>query len=92
MIVILGLVSFTLVVSLNVDGMVASHNIEKFKDTPEKLDKRAISYLSIDALPVVRDNNIEIKRRVQVKDERNCHSSLASYHYGYCSKLKKYEE
>ncbi|CAA6821404.1 MAG: Unknown protein [uncultured Sulfurovum sp.] len=97
-IVILGLVSFTLVVSLNVDGMVASHNIEKFKDSPEKLDKRAISYLSIDALPVVKKYNLELGRTYirtltwVESDARKYCNDFSTYHYGYCSKLKKYEE
>ena len=83
---ILGLFSFGLVISLNVDSMVASHNIEKFKDNPNELDREAISQLSIDALPAIQGTDIVIKKRY---DFRNC-SRFSQYHFGYCSKISKY--
>ena len=112
MVAVLGLLNFTLIISLNVDAMVASHNIEKFKDTPEKLDKNALERLSIDALPVISKSKIEVTNNMTftkenamryARDENkkmslywyiehkrnNCHS-FATYHYGYCSKLKAY--
>lgn len=85
--------------------MVASHNIEKFKDTPEELDKAAISYLSIDALPVVKQYDVNITRKVYGHDENstfydnNWHKEdryeckrFAAYHWGYCSRLKEYRD
>ncbi|CAA6804090.1 MAG: Unknown protein [uncultured Sulfurovum sp.] len=84
-IVVLGLVSFTLVVSLNVDGMVASHNIEKFKASPHKLDKRAISRLSIDALEAIQGTDIII----ETSSQREC-EKFSNYHLGYCTKLEKF--
>ena len=89
-VVVLGLVSFTLIASLNVDAMVASHNIEKFKNNPKELDKNAISKLSIDALPAVQGTDI-VLRYYEYAKKRNCHT-FAEYHYGYCSTLAKYGE
>ena len=104
-ITILGLVSFTLIVSLNIDAMVAEHNIEKFKDTQKSLDKNAISQLSIDALPIVNKYKIAIDDNWRYSyngtdskiyspwytqsDRKSC-NSFATYHYGYCSLLKEY--
>jgi len=105
-ITILGLVSFTLVVSLNIDAMVAKHNIEKFKNAPEKLDKNALRWqLSIDALPVITQHKIKLKEKkihdrhgldktspwYEKYQRKNC-DTFATYHYGYCSILKKYGE
>jgi len=90
-IVIVGLFSFTLIVSLNVDGMVASHNIEKFKSEPKKLDKYAIEKLSIDALPSIQGSDVEIGNYYWYITKRNC-SYFATYHYGYCSTINKSEE
>ena len=85
MVAILGLLSFTLIISLNVDAMVASHNIEKFKNAPNKLDRQAISKLSIDALESIQGTDLVIEdRRV-----RWC-SKFSNYHLGYCSALNKY--
>jgi hypothetical protein len=50
---VLGLLSLTIITSLNVDAMVARHNISKFKENLENLDKQALRRLSIDALPVI---------------------------------------
>ena len=82
---VLALVAFALIISLNVDGMVASHNIEKFKDKIIGLDKGAISRLSIDALPAIQGSDIIIK----VDKKRDC-TKFADYHFGYCSKLNSY--
>lgn len=101
-ITILGLVSFTLIVSLNIDTMVAKHNIEKFKDNPNALDKDALRWLSIDALPITSTYDIALKDKElyhqreetfipwYIEDSRNKCNSFATYHYGYCSLLKKY--
>jgi len=90
MVVVLGLGSFTLIASLNVDAMVASHNIEKFKENPKKLDKNAISKLSIDALPAVQGSDI-VLRYYEYSKKRNCYN-FAEYQYGYCSTLAHYGE
>ncbi len=83
---ILGLLSFAIVISLDVDYMVASHNIEKFKSNPSDLDKDAISRLSIDALPAIQGTDISI---IYYNRTRDC-SYTSNYHLGFCSKLKKY--
>jgi hypothetical protein len=91
-VVVLGFVSFTLVASLNIDAIVAKHNIEKFKDQAHKLDKYALSRLSIDALPIIEEYNISINPRENyytswyLKRNTSC-EDFASYHYGYCSRL-----
>lgn len=68
---ILGVISFLIVISLNVDAMVASHNIEKFKDSPEKLDKYALSKLSIDALPTIVNSKLLIEDVVDITKYSN---------------------
>ena len=103
-ITLLGLISFTLIVSLNIDAMVAKHNIEKFKDNPSALDKDALRWLSIDALPAISQYHITIKDKEDYRGKentfypwyvqqqrKNC-DSFTTYHYGYCSILKKYGE
>lgn len=88
MVVVLGLLTFTFIVSLNVDAMVASHNIEKFKENPKELDKKALSKLSVDALPSIQGTDIVLlKSRIG----RDC-SRFAEYHFGYCSNIAKYGE
>jgi hypothetical protein len=104
-VVVLAFVSFTLVASLNIDAIVAKHNIQKFKDQPHKLDKYALARLSIDALPVIEEYNISIQDTWKYKyNDRNNKTYMpwylkmretscedfASYHYGYCSILEKY--
>lgn len=102
-IVILGIASFTLIVSLNIDAMVAKHNIEKFKYKPEKLDKDALRSLSIDALPIVKKAGIKLTDKEvhakyidtltgpwYIEPNRGYCLDFATYHYGYCSILKKY--
>jgi len=83
---VLGVVTFTLIISLNVESMVASNNIEKFKNTPSNLDKYAISQLSIDALPAIQGTGITIETYRKLRD---C-SEFSNYHFGYCSKLSAY--
>lgn len=83
---ILALASFCLIISLNVDYLVASHNIKKFKDNVELLDKDSISRLSIDALPAIIDTDIVIKNYHR---NRNC-SLFSNYHLGHCSILSKF--
>ena len=96
-ITILGITSLTLIVSLNIDAMVAEHNIEKFQSTPEKLDKNALYFLSIDALPVIKQYKIKLPNFnssniwYEENQRKNC-NSFKTYHYGYCSILKKYGE
>ena len=106
LVALLGVVAFTLIVSLNIESMVASHNIEKFKNDPANLDKDAISSFSIDALSVVKEAQLDINRTIVAYSDdlggkeiyfrwyedigrKNC-NSFATYHWGYCSKLKKY--
>jgi len=102
-ITILGLVSFTLIVSLNIDAMVAKNNIEKFRDTPSALDKESLALLSIDALPIISREKIKLKEKTIFytgterntapwywKPRRDDCNSFKTYHYGYCSTLKKY--
>lgn len=100
---ILGLFSFTIIISLNIDSMVASHNIKKFKSNVELLDLKALKRLSIDALPIIRRNEISIPDATYYDSDSKSHLPLpwykelkrkechtfATYHYGYCSKLKK---
>ncbi len=89
LIVILGLISFTTVASLNIDGIVAKQNIAQFTNKPKKLDKELISNLSIDALPYIQQTDIKIK--IFHKNQRNC-NKFNNYHLGYCEKIAKYGE
>ncbi len=91
LITILAIVSFTIIVSINIDAMVAKHNIEKFKNTPQKLDKKALSELSIDVLPVLKKNDIHVtaQKNRHRNRYRNCHS-FSEYHFGYCTIKKEY--
>ncbi len=89
LIVILGLISFTTVASLNIDGIVAKQNIAQFANNPKKLDKNLISNLSIDALPYIQQTDIKIK--IFHKNQRDC-NKFNNYHLGYCKKLAKYSE
>lgn len=61
---VLGIVAFTLIVSLNIDAMVAKHNIEKFKTDPDTLDMRSLKRLSIDALPAIRNYEKALNRNL----------------------------
>ena len=82
---VVGVLTFTLIISLNVESMVASNNIEKFKDTPKKLDTHALQNLSIDAVATLQGSDLVIQSYVR----RDC-SKFAEYHLGYCSKLSTY--
>lgn len=93
---LIGALSFSVVISVNIDYMVAKHNIEKFKDTPHELDRYALYDLSIDALPILKQSNIKPDPRYQeiqypLRDRHNC-NNFASYHFGYCSIVKEYGE
>ena len=83
---IIAIASFTLIVSLNIDAIVAKTNIEKFKDNPRKLDIEALRSLSIDALPVLKREKVNFKgyRYWYIEPRRDC-SKFSTYHYGYCS-------
>jgi len=61
---VLGVLAFTLIVSLNVDTMVAKYNIEKFKTHPDMLDMRALKNLSIDALPAISQYETTLNRNL----------------------------
>ena len=93
---ILGMLSFTTIISLNVDAMVATNNIEKFKDNMDTLDKKALSNLSIDALPSVSKYKIIVdsnRTNTWYKEaERKECKGFAEYHIGYCRILKEYGE
>ena len=80
--------AFAIVISLNIDAMVAKHNIEKFKDTPNALDYHLLNQLSIDALPIFKEHNIKLKAKTA---KRDC-QSFSRYHLGYCLRLKLYGE
>jgi hypothetical protein len=102
---LLALFSFSIIISTNIDSMVASHNIEKFEKNPKALDKNALRKLSIDALGVIEKHKISMPEKTYYKQEtqaylplpwytelkrKECHS-FATYHYGYCSTVKKYK-
>ena len=93
---ILGLLSFTAIASVNIDGMVAQHNITQSKVEKIKLDKNMISLLSIDALPYIQKTDIKLTRyRYRYSGRRyirrNC-NKFSEYNIGYCSKLARYGE
>ena len=85
-ITIMGLIAFSIVASLNIDYMIASHNIEKFKYEPNKLDTAMLSNLSIDALPALIQTHMMIKVYFP-KD--SCHSTM-QYHLGRCKIINDY--
>jgi len=93
---ILAVLAFSTIISLNVDEMVASHNIVKFKDNQSLLDKNALKNLSIDALPVISkyniilDNNRSNMDWYRIYKRKEC-DSFSEYHIGYCSILKNYD-
>ena len=86
-VVVLGIVSFITISSINIDGIVAKQNIEQFKDNPKKLDRDMLSWLSLDALPYLKGTDIKIK--IYPYHKRDC-SKFNNYNIGYCSKLKEY--
>lgn len=76
----MGLIAFTIVSSLNVDYMIALHNVAKFKNEPAKLDTAMLSTLSIDALPALKETSVMIAVNFP-KD--SCQTAM-QYHYGRC--------
>lgn len=84
---LLGLLSFTVIASVNIDGMVAQHNISQTKEIP--LDKYLISTLSIDALPYIQETDIKLTRYSYNYFKRDC-EKFSEYNIGYCSKLALY--
>ena len=85
---ILGILSFTTIASVNIEGIVAKQNIEQFKSNPEKLDKVMLSYLSVDILPYIQNTDI-ILDIYKNKKFRNC-KKFSEYHIGYCNKIETY--
>ena len=83
--VIFGLASFLVVISLNIDDMVARYNIHKFQGT-DALDTQALADLSIDAYPAIKEGGIAIDAPIYIRD---C-SHFSGYHFGFCQKVKKY--
>jgi len=79
-----GILSFTVIVSLNIDYMVAKNNIEKFGINTQKLDKKALSHLSIDALPALAGTDIVLN----LHRPRDC-TAMRQYHTGYCKLLSR---
>jgi hypothetical protein len=93
LIVFLSFSAFSVIVSLNIDGMVTAHNLKKFENQPELLDISALEKLSIDALPVTLEQNIVYtKKHWFIKDERKSCKDFSHYHVGYCSKLELLEK
>jgi len=88
-VLIMGIVSFTIVSSINIDNLVATHNIEKFKNKPDLLDRNALSRLSVDALEALNKTDINILFYDYEEKIRDC-SKLSEYHYGYCTNTKLY--
>ncbi len=89
LITVLTIVSFTMIISVNIDVMVAKHNIEKFKKSPTKLDKEALSELSIDIVPILKEHKLNVSPILA--NYRDC-NSFREYHFGYCSIQKEYGE
>lgn len=86
LIITLGLIAFSIVASLNIDYMIASHMIEKFKYEPSKLDKVMLTHLSIDALPALMQAPISLTINFS---EESCHT-LMQYHFGKCQRINHY--
>ena len=85
----LGMLTFTIIVSLNIDAIVTTHNLEKFKNQSKQLDLKALENLSIDALPVVLEKYIDYPtQKWFIEEKRAKCKDFAHYHVGYCSKLK----
>jgi len=104
-IVVAGLLSLTVIASINIDYLVAKTNIEKFKNSPDKLDIKALKSLSIDAVPAIETTENKLKDKIlfdtivvgskvfNFKEplRKDC-STFSIYHYGYCSTLKRYSK
>lgn len=84
----MGLIAFSVVASLNVDYMIASHNVEKFRNDPAKLDTVMLSNLSIDALPVLTQTPVMLT----VNFPQGSCSSAMQYHYGRCELIRRYSD
>ena len=82
-ITLLASISFIIISSINIDALVAKENIIKFKNSPNKLDTKMLSKLSIDALPILKKYNIKLNYKNYFSPLRDC-SSFKSYHFGYC--------
>ncbi|WP_298693097.1 DUF4153 domain-containing protein [uncultured Sulfuricurvum sp.] len=82
----MGLIAFTVVSSLNVDYMIASHNIEQFKGKPEQLDMAMLSNLSIDALPALKQTPV----MVTVNFPKDSCRFAMQYHYGRCELIRNH--
>ena len=104
-IVVAGLLSLTVIASINIDYLVAKTNIEKFKNSPDKLDIKALKSLSIDAVPAIETTENKLKDKILFdtivvgskvfnfkKPLRKDCSTFSIYHYGYCSTLKRYSK
>ena len=92
-ITLLGMIAFTLIVSLNIDAIVTRHNLEKFKNRPELLDINSLEKLSIDALPVVLEKSMDYSNKQWfIEEMRAGCKDFSHYHLGYCSKLKLIEK
>jgi len=85
-VIAIGLIAFTIVSSLNVDYMIASHNVEKFKNDSTKLDTAMLSSLSLDALPILSKTSVMI---VVNFPEDSC-NKVMQYHYGRCELIPLY--
>lgn len=86
---IIAIIALTTVSSLNIDGMVASHNVEKFKDN--KLDKGALVRLSVDILPFIKDVDMDNLNLHYLYKNRDC-DTIKGYHLGYCYKVGAYRD
>jgi hypothetical protein len=80
----MGLIAFTIVSSLNVDYMIASHNVAKFSSDPTRLDTVMLSNLSIDALPALGATPIKL---IVNFPKESCHS-IMQYHLGRCELIR----
>jgi hypothetical protein len=84
----MGLIAFTIVSSLNVDYMIASHNVAKFKNEPAKLDTAMLSTLSIDALPALKETPV----RIAVNFPKESCQTAMQYHYGRCELIRQHTD
>lgn len=85
---VMGLAAFSIVASLNIDYMIASHNVAKFGSDPTRLDTVMLSNLSIDALPALSATPVTLTVDFP-KD--SCRMSM-KYHFGRCELIRTYGE
>ncbi|WP_428737350.1 DUF4153 domain-containing protein [Sulfurimonas sp.] len=83
---IMGLIAFSIVASINVDFMIASHNLEQFKDKLNQLDKNLLAELSMDAHPALQNTDIHLPFSTY-----GC-NTIMHYHYGRCKFIQKQEQ